>query len=315
MILSLRAILYAIALIAPATDMVWASLVPFDIDQQAYLWIAILAALLAAGSLFYTHFREDERLSAMLFGTAFLIAFSASFGVLNYFLLTVAGPRIDGQLATIDRMAGVDWPALMRFAEMHSIANYVLYLAYISLLPQTAVLVNCLGIFSRPNEIYKFCLSMALGAAITMAIWTVAPSFGAFSLYSVSSTPQFVLAVDTTYAKDLLTLLAQGPGHIAPYDVKGLIAFPSFHTAIAIFVTWYARNIRFLRWPVLILNSLVVLSIPIQGGHHIIDILGGAVVAAISIALTSLIARLVAEPTRRSRANEARSVPRRVPAA
>ena len=72
-------------------------------------------------------------------------------------------------------MAGVDWLSLMRFAELHPLANRLLNLAYISTLPQIAILINCLGLCGHPSEIYKLCLTIALGAAITVTIWTLAP--------------------------------------------------------------------------------------------------------------------------------------------
>lgn len=178
----------------------------------------------------------------------------------------------------------------MQFAETHPVANRILNLACISTLPQIAILVNCLGFWGRPIDIYKLCLSIAIGAAIAVAVWTVAPSFGAFSVYPVSATPQFVLAVDSAYAGDLLNLLMHGPSRISPFALKGLIAFPSFHTVLAIFTTWYAWSIRILRCPALMLNLLVLASIPIQGGHHVIDIAGGLAVAVLALALTNRIA-------------------------
>jgi hypothetical protein len=287
----LQPILLSIVVVTLGTDIAWSSAAAFDIDRPAYLALAILAAIVGAGSIFYGGIRRDEKLNAMLFGTFFLIAFSASFGVLNYFLLTVAGARIDQELARIDRMAGIDWRALMRLAEMHPLANRILNLAYISTLPQIAILVNCLGLWARPIDIYKLCLSIAIGAAITVAVWTVAPSFGAFSVYPINHTPQFALAVDFTYARDLLDLLSHGPSRISPFELKGLIAFPSFHSVLAVFTVYYGWKVRFLRYPALMLNLLVLASIPIQGGHHVIDIAGGLAVAMLAIAMTNRIAR------------------------
>jgi hypothetical protein len=318
MTISLQTLLFSIVILTLGTDIAWARVVSFDLDLPAYLALGIIAAAVGAGSLFYAYLRKDEKLNAMLFGTFFLIAFSASFSVLNYFLLTIAGPRIDQELASIDKMAGIDWLALMRFAELHPLANRVLNLAYISTLPQIAILVNCLGLCGRPNEIYKLCLSIALGAAMTIAIWTLTPSFGAFSLYPISGTPQFVLAVDSAYARDLLNLLAHGPSRVSPFEVKGLIAFPSFHTVLAIFVTWYAWNIKFLRGLALALNLLVLMSIPIQGGHHVIDIAGGLVVAMLAIALTNRIARGSLTPVgavQPSRPEQVQLIPTSAPAA
>nr|HET7859644.1 hypothetical protein [Caldimonas sp.] len=45
---------------------------------------ALLGGALAGGGVYYERIRKDPRLAAMLFGTAFLIGFSAAFSVLNY---------------------------------------------------------------------------------------------------------------------------------------------------------------------------------------------------------------------------------------
>ena len=97
---SLPGILIGIVVAVAATDCVWATAHHFDIDLGAYFRLALLASALGLGSLFYARVRKSPSIAAMMFGTAFLIAFSAGFSVLNYFLLTVAHTRIDSQLAS-----------------------------------------------------------------------------------------------------------------------------------------------------------------------------------------------------------------------
>ncbi len=87
----------------------------------------------------------------LLFGTSFLLAMSASFSVLNYLLLTVAGPRIDLQLAAVDRAMGVDWPAMIAFVAHYPVTNAVLQLVYVSVLPQIALLLIAIGLIARPR--------------------------------------------------------------------------------------------------------------------------------------------------------------------
>ena len=55
------------------------------------------------------------------------------------------------------------------------------------------------------------------------------------------------LSVTTEYGRDLLRLLRDGPGYITPADLRGLIAFPSYHGVLAILLIWYARSVRWLR--------------------------------------------------------------------
>lgn len=292
----LQLLLFAIVAVAAATDAVWASAGHFDIDAGAYGLLALLAAALAAGGMFYDRIRRDERLAAMLFGTAFLIGMSAAFSVLNYLLLTVAGPRIDAPLAAIDRASGIDWPAMMAVVAHYPWTNLVLQLVYISVLPQLAMLVVALGFIGKPDRIYQLCLSVAAGAAISIAIWTIAPSFGAFSVYDLppSVANHLALALDGHYAKDLIHLLATGPGHIAPSAAQGLIGFPSYHAVLALLVVWYARELAVIRWIALVINAVVLIATPIQGGHHVVDVLAGFAVAAAAIWLATVGARLAA---------------------
>jgi hypothetical protein len=57
----------------------------------------------------------------------------------------------------------------------------------------------------------------------------------------------------------------------------------------ALLVIWYARGLAYLRWPVLAFNLVVLLSIPVQGGHHLIDMIGGVAVTAFAIWLAGVV--------------------------
>jgi len=53
------------------------------------------------------------------------------------------------------------------------------------------------------------------------------------------------------------------------------------------------------RWPALILNLLVIAATPVHGGHHVIDIAGGAVVAVLAITVADAIVRRYAKDAER----------------
>jgi hypothetical protein len=289
----LRTILLAIMLLLPAADLAWGLGGGFQVDTTAYAGPGAVAALFGIGSLFYATLRKDEKLSAMLFATCFLIVFSACASLTNYFLLTVAGSDIDHQLAALDKAMGVDWPALIRFAERHPLLNSAFFVAYNSMLPQIAALAVCLGLSGRIESLYKFCLAVAVGAAIAIATWTIAPAIGAVAVYGIPSDGHaFLVTLGNGYAHDMAQLLHHGPGRISPYDARGLIGFPSYHAELAVFVMWHAWSLRWLRWPAIALDCLVLIATPIQGGHHVIDVIAGIGAAAIAIGLVDLAARL-----------------------
>jgi membrane-associated phospholipid phosphatase len=277
-------ILLAILVASLLVDCVWGALQRFDVAVAAYALLGAYSVGLVAGSWAYQRLRPEDRLAAMLFGAGFLCAFSAIFSVLNYFLLTVAGGSVDALFARADLALGFDWRVVMALVADHPRANLVLRVAYDAVLPQIAVLVVCLGCFGRWEKIYPFCLAIALGAAVTIGFWTLFPSFGAFAVYDLPAevAARINVALDGAYARELKMLLATGPGHIAPDQVKGLIGFPSFHAVLAVLAAWYARSLRFLYWPILVLTALMLLATPIEGGHHLVDVLGGIALAMAS---------------------------------
>ena len=80
--------------------------------------------------------------------------------------------------------------------------------------------------------------------------------------------------------------------------MKGLVGFPSLHVVLALLVAWSVRQINFWRWIYLAINAVVVIATPIQGGHHLIDVIAGFPVAALAIIAADHMCRLSARTAR-----------------
>lgn len=273
--------LLLIAAVLAAVDGVWLALGHFTLDAAGYLRLCLLSAVLLGAARVYATVRPDPRLAAMLFGTGFLCLFSLEASLLNYLLLTHTGPRIDELLAACDRALGFYWPAAMHVMAAHPLLDGAALFVYSSMLPQVALVTIVLAT-TTPSRVYSFCLALAVSALVCIGVWSLAPSFGAFSVYPPAPS-SMALALDSAYAKDLVRLLHDGPGLISPHDARGLIGFPSYHAALALLVAWYAWPVRALRWPALALNIAVLMATPVQGGHHFTDVLGAVPVAALAL--------------------------------
>jgi hypothetical protein len=280
-------LLFGLAVSLVAIDGIWAGIAHFHVDTIAYGNLALLSLGLFIAGLVYEKYRPDPALVAMLMGASFLTAFSAAASVLNYFLLTVAGPRIDDLLVAADRMLGFDWYRMMLAMADHPLLNAVFFQVYNFVLPEIALLVVTLAWTGQSEKVYRFCLAVAAGALIAIAIWTIVPSLGAKSLYTLPASVEhrLVLSVTTQYGRELVALLHDGPGFITPKDLRGLIAFPSYHVVLALIVVWYGLSIPWLRWPLLAINLAVLVCTPEQGGHHLIDVIGAIPVAALALAI------------------------------
>jgi membrane-associated phospholipid phosphatase len=95
-----------------------------------------------------------------------------------------------------------------------------------------------------------------------------------------------------------LVRLRSGTGFsLAVGQVRGMVTFPSFHTCTGVLLIWALWPLRVLRWPVALLNLLMFGSIPVVGGHYLLDVPGGMLVSAMAIAITKRAMRARAPQT------------------
>jgi hypothetical protein len=291
-VIAMRTLLIAILVLLVVVELAWQQIGHFHVDLLRYGAIMLLMSAFIAGSAFYSLVRSDQSIASMLFGLGFMLAAAASLNIINYFGLTIAGNRIDGLLADWDRAIGVDWPALMRFTSYHPKLNFVLLVAYSLSTWQIIVLIVCLGWRDRAFSVEQLCLAIIISGLVTVSFWIAFPSFGAITVYGLPPeiAARLPLALNLDYAHALTNLFAHGPGSVSPTTAKGLVGFPSFHTAEAIVATWYARRLKFLFYLFLAFNFIVIVSTPIQGGHHVVDTIAGFFVAGFAICVSHRIA-------------------------
>ncbi|MBN9544774.1 MAG: phosphatase PAP2 family protein [Alphaproteobacteria bacterium] len=295
MTITIRRVLFAILGLLACTAYVWQQIRHFNVEATAFAALVAIFAVFAISAALYDWIRKDPCIGSMLFGLGFITIYGATLNVISYFGLTIAGPRIDDFLASVDRAMGVDWPALMTFMANHPASNLVMYYVYRASTWQTLIFIIILGRSDRARTVEQLCLTLVLCGILTIGTWILFPSFGAIAVYGLppSIAGHLPIVVDQNYAHRLVNLLANGPGLISPLTIKGLVGFPSFHTAQAVIIAWYARRAGVLFYPFLIFNSLTILSTPIQGGHHVIDVIGGIAAAAFTIWLATIIANRV----------------------
>jgi membrane-associated phospholipid phosphatase len=79
-----------------------------------------------------------------------------------------------------------------------------------------------------------------------------------------------------------------GSASFALGQLRGIVTFPSYHTVLAILFTYAHRSRR--SFPVfLIINCLMLVSIPSEGGHYLSDVLAGAGLAVVAIVAARVI--------------------------
>lgn len=206
---------------------------------------------------------------------------------LSYFRLALPVAPVDLALERLDAAFGYSWPAAVEAAARHPLTSHVLGTVYLTALPQLALLVVALAGLGRRADLHRFMLTSAAALLGTVALWSLLPSFGPATLHAVAPevAARVGLVVDAGYVAELHRLALGGIDRISSRELTGAIAFPSFHIVMACLVLWFSRGTA-LVWLALPVNLAMVPATLVHGGHHLVDLLGGAAVFALALALS-----------------------------
>ena len=240
-----------------------------------YIRFVVCFALIIAISLVYSsrspRLSEFARFGAQYLTLLFLLT------LLGYVMVVTNAPLIDSTFDAVDKAAGLDWVAWAGWVTAHPVLHNILWLAYASLPIQT--LFGCLynahtGAISRNAEIWWITL---IGALLTIGISTLLPGVSAWVYYGLAGMQDFP-------HMQQFEAIRTGTWHTIDFgNTQGFTQLPSFHTVLAIMLTYNLRHNRILLVAAVVLNTLVILSCPTEGGHYFCDIAAGALVAALTI--------------------------------
>ena len=155
-------------------------------DWFSYARLFAVGSFTIAAGLFYRSSGRSERISMALMATGMLVLFTAVLSVFNYLLLPLHREPFDLYLAQIDTWLGYSWPAIVEFAGQHSYFNELARYAYVSTMPQIALLVIILGFKGKQKDLHEYILSIIVAGLVTIGFWALFPTFGTSVLYDIS---------------------------------------------------------------------------------------------------------------------------------
>ncbi len=236
--------------------------------------LALAIAVTAGIALFYQISGRSVRLARAAHWTLLWLIFVNAGTVLVYIAAACGGRAHDATLAMIDAALGFDWAAWYNFLAPHRDLRFVLWLAYMSLFPQILVSIFWFSARNLDYFNYELLLNNIVSLLITTAIFLMLPAIG---------------HQETARGLDLPVLLAlrgKGPWSFDLGQLQGLISFPSYHTVLAVLLT-YAHRRSALLLPVAFVNAVLLFSIPTVGQHYLIDMIAGGAVALLAILATA----------------------------
>jgi membrane-associated phospholipid phosphatase len=241
-------------------------------------------ALFLAVCFFYRTIRPNDTI--FLFGqlaTQWLTA-AAILGVLSYVSARLNLPLNDDWLIATDKALGFDWQAYIHWFDQSSVLAFISSTAYISSGPQMLALIALLFLYKNIAHIQRFLLAFIFTGALTVILSALFPAVAGYVHYNIDVTQLHNLhPIAARIHEAPLMAMRNHTTDVIGFPMQGLVTFPSFHSALAIVLIYAAWPIRWLRLPIIILNILVLLSTPVDGGHWLTDVIGGVAVALLVI--------------------------------
>ena len=276
-----------------AVNSVWIAISDFGFDTASGVKAFATAAVLAAVAWFYRVRRPIEKFETLCTETALLLAFSASAATFSYLMTSINLPLVDKQLLSVDAALGFDWIGYVGFVNARPWLGTIFSAVYVTTLAQVALTVLILGMTGNLERMRHFVSAVMLGALICIVVSAILPSAGA--LGTLRPPADFLAMnqpiVDLDYKQVFFDLRSGAERFISLDALHGLIAFPSYHCTLSALIVIAFIGSGFWFSPVLVLNLAVILSTPVDGGHHLSDAIGGVLVALASWALVALVSR------------------------
>lgn len=263
------ALVFLLTGIGPAWESMQA-LIVFGSGMAAGYWFAVRQRL--------------ERAAALLRALGELVTVFIAIGLLSYAGGSLAMPLRDEWYHAWDQVLGFNWIFWLGVLNEHPAINQFLVLAYHSMLFQTVGLVVVLALTLKYCALNQFILAYFLSAVVTVIIAAAFPAMSPLVHYGLTPAdyPNITLAVPLEFQ---VHALAMRDGNMRLIDLgtaQGLVTFPSFHTVSAILLVFGFWRIPLARWPALLLNIVMLIAIPIEGSHYLVDVIAGVLVAVLA---------------------------------
>jgi hypothetical protein len=263
----------------------------FSLEPIAFgvtIAVGLLLALIAYASVLIQSKLADPKLVFWFGATAQVIVVTAIVGPLSYVANALNWPLQDQTLLQIDRAVGLDPQSIAAFANNHSWLVKYLNVGYGFIKWPLLGIPVVLTMSMRLIRLQQFVLALNIALVVTIIISVFVPAIGTYYGLNLSPVEKFPLIDSSNYTAQLRDIVALRDGslrHLELFKLAGIVSFPSFHTASAVLYVWALWPVRGFRWATIGANTWMIAATPVIGAHYVIDIVGGAGVAAGSVFL------------------------------
>ncbi len=272
---------------AGATILLWAAIDVWGVSRNGLTFLGfgqLVAWLLLIGAVgyFYARNNREMRLADMAYFGALWISMTACGAVATYLVASLRLPLYDAQFVGIDSWFGFNWLEHAAFIKSYPLFSTILLLAYGSAMMQIILLVIFFA--HTKNEVmnHELWWTAAIALILTTIVSGIFPALGAFSYFNTD--------LEKAIHLSHLQALRDGTNMVFSLgQMQGIVTLPSYHTVLAILLIYVCRSIRYLFPFSVVLNGLMLIATPYYGGHYLIDMVAGAIVAGVTIAAVRVV--------------------------
>lgn len=212
----------------------------------------------------------------------------------SYLATSLSLPLADQFLVSSDQKLGFDGAAFIRWVDSHEWLAWFLMQAYASFAFQLVLLPLILILAGQPGRGVGLVLSYAIVCytASFISIWF--PAVAANVTYGIDGTTLQSINAQFGFAfLDQFHAVRNQAEFLLSLDkAQGILTFPSVHTATAVICAVSMLTVPWLRYPILLLNVGMATSTLSHGGHYLVDVLAGAILAVLSIWVAKRLAQI-----------------------
>lgn len=292
----LDSILKAWALLAmvAAIDWVWCRRVGFTVIGISPMLCGL--AMIASVGIFFEFTGRVQWLSDIANYVVLWESLALAINLYSYMVATLGFPMWDVSFARADAALGFNWAAGLHFIQSHPRFAYLLHYSYNSIFFQVLASIGFFAAIGRTDRNRELLWVAMVSALATTSLSGIFPALGPY----IKEMP--------AWSAVLASIRAGTLSRFAITDMRGVVAFPSYHTVMAVFLVYAHRPPMRSFIPVAVLNAFMLVSIPFAGHHYLVDVISGTVVAMVSI----LIVRMAILPRSSEIAQNGESFLRRI---
>lgn len=251
--------------------------------------IFLFMIMCALGALYYRYVQRNDNVFLAANSILQILIAAKLLLIWNYIVAGFNFPLIDDTLIAIDRAMGFNWLRYIKWVDAQSWLPLLLLFAYESFVLMPFFLVFMLILYKETAHVQRIIMIYGLTCFICLTIAGFLPAVAGYVYYDIDvDSLNHMIAAARSHEAHLFAMRNHTLTTI-PYPGVGLVTFPSFHATMAILLIYAGLPFCRLRWVIIPLNIAMLFSCINDGGHWLIDVIGGIIIGLAGIWLAERI--------------------------